>query len=123
VNTFGRDLQLAALGNLDSINGLVAGSRLAVLDLVNNVVALEDFAKDDVASVQPASARTLLAFGTLISGAQLANLRGDGSGDEELGAVGVGSGVGHGKKTLLGVLELEVLVLELVAVDYAMLAN
>lgn len=96
VNTFGRDLQLAALGNLDSVHGLVAGSRLAALDLVNNVVALEDFAKDDVAAVQPG---------------------GDGSGDEELGTVGVGSGVGHRKKTLLGVLELEVLILELVAVD------
>jgi len=42
---------------------------------------------------------------------------GDDSGDEELGAVGVGTGVGHGKKTGLGVVELEVLISELVAVD------
>lgn len=44
-------------------------------------------------------------------------IRGDNSGDEELGAVGVRSGVGHGQDTLLGVLQLEVLILELVAVD------
>lgn len=47
----------------------------------------------------------------------IVDLRGNDGSDEELGAVGVGAGVGHGEKTLLGVLELEVLVLELVAVD------
>lgn len=44
-------------------------------------------------------------------------LRGDDGGDEELGAVGVLAGVGHGQETLLGVLELEVLIGELLAVD------
>lgn len=34
----------------------------------------------------------------------------DCGGDEELGAVGVGTGVGHGEKTLGGVLQLEVLI-------------
>lgn len=55
MNTFGRDLQLAALGNLDSLLGLIAGKGLEVLDLVDNIVALEDLAEDDVAAVQPAS--------------------------------------------------------------------
>jgi hypothetical protein len=32
------------------------------------------------------------------------------SGDEELGSVGVLSGVGHGEETRLGVLQLEVLI-------------
>ena len=41
---------------------------------------------------------------------------GDG-GDEELGAVGVGAGVGHGEKTGAGVLLDEVLIGELLAVD------
>jgi hypothetical protein len=53
-------------------------------------------------------------------------LRGDDGGDEELGTVGVLASVGHGEETLLGVLELEVLVLELLAVDCekaSMLAN
>lgn len=39
------------------------------------------------------------------------------SGDEELRAVGVGSGVGHAHDSRPGVLEGEVLVLKLVAVD------
>jgi hypothetical protein len=34
----------------------------------------------------------------------------DDSGDEELGAVGVGASVGHGEETRLRVLELEVLI-------------
>lgn len=46
------------------------------------------------------------------------NVRGDDGGDEELGAVGVLAGVGHRQLSLLGVLELEVLVGKLVAVDY-----
>lgn len=37
--------------------------------------------------------------------------------DEELGAVGVGPGVGHGQDARPGVLQLEVLVRKLVAVD------
>lgn len=46
------------------------------------------------------------------------NIPRSGGSDEELGAVGVLSGVGHGEKTSLAVLELEVLVLELVAVNW-----
>jgi len=42
---------------------------------------------------------------------------GDDSGDEELGAIGVGAGVGHGEKSWLGVLAGEVLVGELLTVD------
>jgi hypothetical protein len=38
-------------------------------------------------------------------------------GDEELGAVGILSCIGHAEKTNLGVLELEVLVWEFVTVD------
>ena len=39
------------------------------------------------------------------------------SGDEELGAVGVGSGICHGKKARLGVFLLEIFVCEFIAVD------
>ena len=40
-----------------------------------------------------------------------------GGAEEELGAVGVGASVGHGEDSGPGVLQLEVLILELVAVD------
>ena len=43
--------------------------------------------------------------------------RGLDGGNEELRTVGVGTGVGHAQQSRLGVLELEVLILELVAVD------
>jgi len=42
---------------------------------------------------------------------------GNGCGEEELAAVGVGSGIGHGQDSLLCVLQGEVLILELGAVD------
>jgi hypothetical protein len=96
VNTFRGDIKLAALGDLDSLDGAVCRSSLGVLDLLDNLVAFKDLTEDDVLAIEP---------------------RGDNGGDEELGAVGVTTSVGHGEKTLLGVLELEVLVLEAVAVD------
>ncbi len=45
-----------------------------------------------------------------------------GGGNEELGTVGVLSSVGHGQKTNLGVLQLEVLIRESLAIDYRTLA-
>lgn len=65
VNTFRWDLELSALGNLDCLDRLVARALGDVLDLLDDVVALEDFTEDDVAAVEPA---------------------GDDGGDEELGA-------------------------------------
>jgi hypothetical protein len=56
VNTFRRDLQLSALGDLDLLNGAVARLGLGVLDLLNDFVALEDLAEDDVAAIEPTSA-------------------------------------------------------------------
>lgn len=55
MNTFGRNLELSALGNLDSLDRLVAGRSLRVLDLLDNVVALEDLTEDNMASVEPTS--------------------------------------------------------------------
>lgn len=96
VNTFRWDLELSALGDLDCLYGLVASSLGDVFDLLDNLVSLKNLAEDDVAAIEPA---------------------GDDGGDEELGAVGVLAAVGHAQKTLAGVLELEVLVRELGAVD------
>lgn len=64
--------------------------------LPNDVHALDDLSKDHVFAVQPIGLDT---------------------GDEELRAVGVGSSVGHRENTGLGMLQLEVLVFELGAVD------
>lgn len=89
-----------------------------VLDLLDDLVALKDLAENNVLAVEPG---------------------GDGGGDEKLRAVGVLAGVGHAcekscvsmimpvqlclhcakhtQETLLGVLQLKVLIRELVAVD------
>ena len=153
-----RNGDLSSLSDLDHLRGLVAGLG-HVLDLVDDLVALEDLAEYDVASIEPA---------------------GDDGGNEELRAVGVlarvrllmllvkswsmtttnservqglqnacrgvsmpavsehsrwfvqsptqlvsptcvpgreGCATHHGEKALLGVLELEVLIWELLAVD------
>ena len=73
-DTFVRHLDLPALGDLDGLPRLVARTLGAVLDLLDNVVALEHLAEDDVFPVEPA---------------------GDGGGDEELGSVGVFARVRH----------------------------
>lgn len=66
------------------------------LDFLDEVLTRTDLTEDDVLAVEP---------------------RGNDSGDEELRAVGVGTGVGHGEEERSVVTELEVLVGELVAVD------
>jgi hypothetical protein len=90
-----RPLQLARLLNLDGLLGLTR-LRSDLLNGLDDVQALDNLAEDDVLAVQP---RCL------------------DSADEKLAAVGVGSGVGHGQDTRSSVLQGEVLVLELLAVD------
>lgn len=53
MNTFFGNLELSALGDPDRLLGLVAGLLVDVLDLLDDVVALEDLAEDDVTAVQP----------------------------------------------------------------------
>lgn len=121
MDTFRGHLQLSALGDLDSLLRLVAGLRLHVLDLRDDIHALKDLAEDDVAAVEPStphvSSHSSMTIFCLVLSKRWECLRGNDSGDEELGAVGVLAGVGHGQQTGLGVLELEVLVGELVTVD------
>lgn len=54
MQTFCGDLELSALGDGDSIVRLVAASLGHVLDLLDDLVTLKDFAKDDVLAIQPA---------------------------------------------------------------------
>ena len=68
VDTFFWHLELAALSDLDGLGWLVAGALRRILDFLDNLVALEDLAEDDVAAIEPAS---------------------DDGRDEELGSVGV----------------------------------
>lgn len=94
--TFRRHFELAALSDLDLLDRLVSGALGEVLNLVHDLVTFQDLAEYDVLAIEPA---------------------GDDGGDEELATVGVLSGVGHAEKTLASVLQLEVLIGELVAVD------
>jgi len=75
-----------------------AGAGAGGLESPDNIVRsiVNDLAKDNMSAVEPISLS---------------------SGDEELGAVGVGASVGHGQKELLVVLQLEVLIGELLAVN------
>jgi len=54
VATFGGFVyNLATLGNLDGLDGLVAGLGLRVFDLLDDIVAFENLAEDDVTAIQP----------------------------------------------------------------------
>eukprot|EP00216_Chloropicon_sp_CCMP2111_P006921 CAMPEP_0198234150 /NCGR_PEP_ID=MMETSP1446-20131203/234_1 /TAXON_ID=1461542 ORGANISM="Unidentified sp, Strain CCMP2111" /NCGR_SAMPLE_ID=MMETSP1446 /ASSEMBLY_ACC=CAM_ASM_001112 /LENGTH=244 /DNA_ID=CAMNT_0043914881 /DNA_START=67 /DNA_END=798 /DNA_ORIENTATION=+ len=87
--------ELSAVGDDDGLPGLSAlGSDL--LAGLDDVQSLHHLAEDNVGAVEPG---------------------GLGSADEELASVGVLSGVGHGQDARASVLQLEVLVLELHAVD------
>jgi hypothetical protein len=90
-------INLNGAGRSDGDGLLWLTARAAVaFNLGDNVHSLDDLTEDDVLAIEPA---------------------GDNSGDEELRTVGVRSSVSHAQKTGLGVLLLEVLIRELLAVD------
>src|ERR1035437_2744171 len=68
----------------DFLFGAVLGAARNLGDLLHHVVAFDDFTEDTVLIVEP---------------------RGGGDGDEELAAVGVGSGVGHGEEAVARVFQ------------------
>ena len=53
VDTFRGDLKLAALGDLDRLSRSITRTGLAVLDLLDDIVALEDLAENDVLAIEP----------------------------------------------------------------------
>jgi len=89
------NLELTAVGDDDGLGGL-SGLGADGLDVLDDIEALHNGAKDAVLAIKPL---------------------GLDSAQEELGSVGVGTSVGHGEDTRSSVLEGEVLVGELVAVD------
>jgi hypothetical protein len=113
MDTFFWHWEFPALGDLDRLGGLVAGLLLDILDLADHIHSLQHLTEDDMAAIQP---------------------RGHDGGDEELATIGVlarvghawrgsvlgwvaGGGEGHTEKAGAAMLELEVLVGELGAVD------
>ena len=82
---------------------------------MDNVHSLEDFTEDDMSTVKP-SVEAHIRYNVVVYKAA-GNSRSDNSGDEKLRSVGIWSSVGHGQKTGAGVLQLEVLIGEFVAVD------
>ena len=87
--------QLTAVRDHDWLGGL-ARLRSHGLNLLHYVHAICDCSKDHVLAIQPPS----------LHGAQ-----------EELGAVGVWAGVGHGQNAWAGVLQSEVLICKLGTID------
>jgi len=73
-----------------------AGVSTAGFDSLQEFLSLDDFTEDDVLSIEP---------------------RAFNESQEELRAVGVGTGIGHGQKTRSGVLNIEVFILEFSTID------
>jgi len=88
-------LKLARVCDNDLL-GAFARLRSIGFNLLDDLHAFDNLTKDDMLAIQPRSL---------------------GSANKELRTVGVGSSVGHAEDARAGVLELEVLVLELVAID------
>jgi len=88
-------LALAAVSHHNLLAGL-SRLRAKTLDLLDDIHPLHHLAEHHVLPIQPLSL---------------------GGADKELGSVGVGPSIGHGENSWPSVLQAEVLVLELVAVD------
>lgn len=90
-----QSLNLAAVNNLD-LSARLSTSASVLFDILGNIKALNDTPEDNVLSIEPGSR---------------------GNSDEELRSVGVGTSIGHREGSGGTVLDLEVLVFELLAVD------
>lgn len=113
VGTFFGFRQLATFRDRDWLLGFVVTTLLHVLYFVYNIIALENFAENNMLSIEPTSPALVSKQIVAAEGYVL----GDGSRDEELRAIGVLSRVRHAEKTFLAVLQLEILILELFSVD------
>lgn len=61
MDTFIGDGQLAGLGDLDRFDGAIARLSLGLLDLLDDIVALDDLAEDDVTAIEPPAGPLLVS--------------------------------------------------------------
>jgi hypothetical protein len=101
-------LNCAAVVNFDTLLGLPTRSA-KVLNLPDNIDSFNDFTENDMFPIEP-------CCNSLPYQSRETKTR-NYSGDEELGPVCVRTGICHGKKTGLGVLQFEVFVIEPIAID------
>ena len=93
--TFG-SLELTAGINTNGLDGAIVAAGGVSLNGIKNVHAFNELAKHNMVTVEMGSGN---------------------EGDEELGSVGVGTSISHGKETSLCVLVHEAFIIEAVAVD------
>lgn len=119
VDTFCWDLKLAALDDLDILNRAVRAFFRDVFDYGDDVHALKNFPENNVTSIKPTTHQVSTLLASITDNYQYwvwkshcsfepqhlrKYSRSNNSSDEELGAICILSGVGHGKKTGAGVL-------------------
>ena len=113
MGTFCWRVQLSRFGDLDRLLRLVSGRLGYVLHLLNDIIAFQDLSEYNMLSIQPAAYRSLAMFHIFDKN----HSRGDCSCDEELRAIGVLARIRHTEHTSLTVLQLEVLIRELLAIN------
>jgi hypothetical protein len=118
VDTFFWYGKFTTLCDLHWFAWLVSWALWHILDELDDFVSFQDFTEDNVLAIEVAMQLLVWQW---IDGE--GSLRGSGGSDEELGAIGILSCVGHAHQALLGVLQLEVLIGELGAVDCCELAQ
>lgn len=107
--------QLSCLCDFDGLGRLVSRAFRHIFHLLHDVVAFQNFSKDYMLSIQPSRQYSVSMEPGL--GIITADIRSNGCGYEELGTIGILSGVGHAEHTGLGVLQFEVFIWELIPID------
>lgn len=100
-------------GNLDSTISLSRPIHALAFHFLNNILTGDNLSEDNVFSIQMGSSHKL---GELVPYCQSLAIA-ETHCDEELGPIGVGSSISHGEQATLGMLDLEIFILKLLAID------